>query len=642
LDTTKTNVVVKPQTIAVISVIKQTGCTPFTVQFSALNSVNANGFEWNFGNGSPGNTSATPNYTFINNSDTVQKFKVRLIARKLQANTCPDTAYFYVSINPAPQANFGTNTSAGCGPLPITLTNTSTGGVSSFWVLSSGGISDTLRPNAQGKHDTIIDNPNFANKTIKVDQTVTTQFGCIAVKSQNIQIYPNLTAKFEADSLGCQPHVVKFKNISDNFQGTYNWNFGNGSTSTDKNPIQIYENYGGKDTSYKVTLTSKSWLGNCIRTNSVNIKVFATPRANFRFLSDSSIQLPVNTVTIGNRTGFRSNWTYKWTFDDDTKDINGNESFEHTFLLGSEDFTDTIFNVKMIAISPNGCTDTLIKRMVIKPGQPIAEFEATPREGCRPLEVQFTSLSKYAKRFEWSYVDKEGAPPIVITDRNPVVFFESSGLKSVKLKIRGLGGQDSIEKIEYINVLETPRSSFYADPTPPKTVVAPEQPAYFTPFENRSDFQYTWYFGDGDSAITRTAQHKYQDAGSYDITLKVVAPSGCISSDTIKSGVIARGEQILIAPTAFTPNPNGSNGGVVGGDGDNDVFYPFVQGVQYWTLQIFNRWGQPLFQTSELNHGWDGYFRGKIMPADTYIYRIEAGFSNGEAQTFLGDVTLIR
>ncbi len=642
LDTTRTTVVVKPQTLAVISALQLKGCTPFSVQFSALNSVNANGFEWNFGNGTPSNTSTNPNFTYVNNSDTNQIFRVRLIARRLQANTCPDTAFANVTVYPAPQANFGTNVNTGCGPLPIILTNTSTGGLSSYWVMSSGGISDTLVPNAQGIHDTIIDNPNFANKTIRVDQTVISAFGCTARKSQNIQIYPNLTAEFEVDSLGCQPHVVKFKNLSQNFLGSYSWNFGDGSSGTESNPLHVFENYSGRDTSYAVTLTSTSPIGNCVRTKTVNIKVFAAPRADFRFLSDSSIQLPVNTVTIGNQTKFRENWIYKWSFDDGTADSSGLASFVHTFPLGNEDFLDTNFVITMISRSPNGCTDTMKKVMVVKPGKPIAEFEATPKEGCRPLEVQFTSLSSFARKFEWSYVDKEGSPPIIITDRNPVVFFESSGLKSVKLKIRGLGGKDSIEKIEYINVFETPRSLFYADPTPPRTVVAPEEPAFFTPYESRPDNSYTWYFGDGDSSTSRTAQHKYQQAGKYDIVLKVVAPTGCSSTDTVKSGVIARGEQVLVSPTAFTPNPRGSNGGVVGGDGDNDVFYPFVQGVQDITLQIFNRWGQPIFESRELNRGWDGYFRGKIMPADTYIYRIVAHFSNGEKQTFLGDVTLLR
>ncbi len=641
-DTTIKSIVVKPQTKAVISNIQSSGCTPFTAQFSALNSVNANAFVWDFGNGSPSNASPNPNITYVNLSDTVQTFRVRLIARKLQANFCPDTAYTTITVYPAPQANFGTNTNAGCGPLPIVLTNTSSGGMISYWVLSSGGISDTLYPNAQGISDTIIDNPNFANKTIRVDQTVISSQGCIARRSQIIQIYPNLIADFEVDTAGCHPHVVKFKNLSENNLGSYFWEFGNGSSSTEKDPIQIFENYTGADVTYTVKLTSTSPIGNCIKTKTINLVVHPRPSANFRFLSDSSIQLPVNTVTIGNRTRFRNNWTYSWTFDDGTSDTNGDSTFVHTFPLGNDDFLDTNFVITMVARSPMGCTDTLRKVMVVKPGQPIAAFEATPREGCRPLEVQFTSTSSFARRYEWSYVDKEGSPPIILTERNPVVFFETAGLKTVKLKVRGLGGKDSIEKVDYINVFETPRSSFTVDPTPPRTVIAPEQPAYFIPNDSRPDFSYTWYFGDGDSSTSRTPQHKYQTPGVYDVALKVVGPNGCSSMDTVKGAVIARGEQVLVAPTAFTPNPLGSNGGMVGGDGENDVFYPFVQGMTNIRMTIYNRWGQVLFHSEELNRGWDGYYRGKLMPSDTYIFRIQANFTNGESQTFLGDVTLLR
>ena len=97
-----------------------------------------------------------------------------------------------------------------------------------------------------------------------------------------------------------------------------------------------------------------------------------------------------------------------------------------------------------------------------------------------------------------------------------------------------------------------------------------------------------------------------------------------------------------MVPTAFTPNPAGSNGGQVGGDGDNDVFYPFVKGMSDMTMQIFNRWGQAVFESRKLNYGWDGYYRGKVAPTDAYVYRIVAHFSNGETQTFIGDVTLLR
>ncbi len=641
-DTTRRQVVVRPNTMAVISSLQSNGCTPFTIQLSALNSVNANSFAWNFGDGSPVNTSPNPNYTFVNNSDSIQSFKVRLIAKKLQANTCPDTTETMVKVYPAPQADFSVNNNTGCGPLPISLTNTSIGGQSSYWVLSSGGISDTLVPNALGKRDTIIDNPNFAAKTIRVDQTVITNMGCIAKKTQNIQIYPNLTASFIHDSSGCQPQIVKFQNTSENYLGSYTWDFGDGSTSNEKSPLHIYENFTSKDTTFYVRLTSVSPVGNCVRQTTGRVHVLATPRADFRFLSDSSIQLPVNTITIGNQSKFRNNWTYDWTFGDGTLEHSGDASFVHTFQLSNEDFLDTNFVVTMIARSPSGCTDTVRKSMVVKPGVPIAEFEATPRQGCRPLEVQFTSLSSFARKYEWSYVDKEGSPEILINDRNPVVFFESAGLKTVKLKIKGLGGVDSIEKVEYINVFETPRASFYVDPTPPSTVIAPEEPAFFIPNDNRTEYQYTWTFGDGDSSNQRSTQHKYAKPGTYDVTLKVVGPNGCWAADTIIGGVVARGGQILAVPTAFTPNPAGSNGGIVGGDGENDVFYPFVKGLSGMTMQIYNRWGQLIFMSNKLNYGWDGYYRGKLMPSDSYVYRIIAEFTNGESQTFLGDVTLLR
>lgn len=641
-DTTYRSITVKPQTIAQISALQTAGCTPFTVQFSGLNSVNANAYEWSFGDGSPLSNQASPNYTFFNNSDTTQVFRVRLVARKMQPNSCPDTTYRIITVYPKPQANFTASTNVGCGPLPIRLTNTSTGGQHSYWVVSSGGISDTLYPNGLGWRDTVVDNPNFATKTLRVDQSVFSSFGCRAISSQIIQIYPNLTANFEFDSTGCHPKVVRFKNTSENFQGSYSWDFGDGSSSNQANPIKIFENFTGKDTTYTVTLTSISPVGNCIRTRSAKVRVFATPKASFDFTSPSTIQLPVNTVSVANTSTHFNNWTYQWSFGSQPSYAENAQTFTHSYNLGFEDFTDTIFVVTLVARSPRGCTDTARRNMVVKPGVPVAEFEATPRSGCRPLEVQLTSLSRYASRFEWTYVDKEGSPEISIRDRNPVIFFESAGLKTIRLKVRGLGGRDSIIKTDYIEVFETPRSSFTVDPAPPRTIIAPEEPAYFSPNDSRAEYSYTWYFGDGDSSNARSTQHRYASPGSYDVALKVQSPNGCYSIDTLKGAVLARGEQILAVPTAFTPNPKGSNGGVVGGDGANDVFYPFSQGLSSIVLQIFNRWGQPIFESRELNRGWDGYYRGKIMPADTYVYRIVANFSNGESQTFLGDVTLLR
>ena len=103
-------------------------------------------------------------------------------------------------------------------------------------------------------------------------------------------------------------------------------------------------------------------------------------------------------------------------------------------------------------------------------------------------------------------------------------------------------------------------------------------------------------------------------------------------------------EVITSFPNAFTPNPSGSEGGYyVPGARENYVFYPFVQeGIDEYKLQIYSRWGELLFESQDVNIGWDGYFRGKICEQGVYIWKVEAKFSNGKVVTKTGDVTLFR
>jgi gliding motility-associated-like protein len=66
-------------------------------------------------------------------------------------------------------------------------------------------------------------------------------------------------------------------------------------------------------------------------------------------------------------------------------------------------------------------------------------------------------------------------------------------------------------------------------------------------------------------------------------------------------------------PTAFTPNTSGPSGGKYDPwDLSNDVFYPKTKGVEDFVLTIFNRWGEMIFQSKDINVGWDGYFRGQL------------------------------
>lgn len=85
-------------------------------------------------------------------------------------------------------------------------------------------------------------------------------------------------------------------------------------------------------------------------------------------------------------------------------------------------------------------------------------------------------------------------------------------------------------------------------------------------------------------------------------------------------------------PTAFTPN----------GDGKNDILYVRGEGIQEVDLRIYNRWGQLIFETHDMNTGWDGKFKGAESPIEAYAYVLSVVFANGKGFQKHGNVTLLR
>ena len=66
------------------------------------------------------------------------------------------------------------------------------------------------------------------------------------------------------------------------------------------------------------------------------------------------------------------------------------------------------------------------------------------------------------------------------------------------------------------------------------------------------------------------------------------------------------------------------------------------EGVEDYRLQVFNRWGELVFETTDVKRGWDGYYRGSPAKQDVYAWKAYARFSDGRETTLSGDVTLIR
>jgi gliding motility-associated-like protein len=114
----------------------------------------------------------------------------------------------------------------------------------------------------------------------------------------------------------------------------------------------------------------------------------------------------------------------------------------------------------------------------------------------------------------------------------------------------------------------------------------------------------------------------------------ITDPSGCTFTDSVK--IIVRDvycrEPYIYVPNAFTPNSDNTNDKV------------FVRGeyIESMVFSIYNRWGESVFETSDLNSGWDGHYRSQACEPGVYVYYLEATCYNREVFKSKGNITLIR
>lgn len=144
---------------------------------------------------------------------------------------------------------------------------------------------------------------------------------------------------------------------------------------------------------------------------------------------------------------------------------------------------------------------------------------------------------------------------------------------------------------------------------------------------------YTWSFGDGTSSTGYHDSHTYLDSGNFVVSLIVENTYGC--SDTAYGTVIINEEFFLFVPNTFTPD----------GDIHNNTFDPIVSGhdPQRYTLYIFNRWGEILFESHDSNVGWDGTYGDKGLVQDgVYVWQIEVWTLEGNGKDYRGHVTVLK
>jgi len=512
------------------------------------------------------------------------KYTYKLITTT--SNNCKDTLDSNIYIIPRPKADFTSNTICLNQNAVMTDASNSYGyGINNYaWKSknsSAGNVSVFSYPTSQKGIDSV--------KLI-----VTSGAGCRDSITKSVFVW-SLPLIDISGTNACLGKPITITNNSTIDTGTINawaWTEGNGNTSAMKTPTPTYVTDGIK----KLVLTATSDKG-CVKKDSINIEVFPLPKMDFTVTEDCE-GLPTiftnnSTVTKGSIVNLA------WDFGDGNSSTISNP--QNTYAVPST------YNVNLSGTTDSGCIGAITKTAVVHE-IPVVDFTASPLQGCMPLNVNFTNTSTIGTDvmavFSWN------ANGIGIgTTENLKHTFTNPGKYSITYSVESdFGCFDEITVDSLITVFDKPVADFSYLPKVPTII---ESLVTFTDLSQRAA-SWQWNFGDGGTDNIPNPVHNYKDTGTYIISLIVSNSNGC--QDEKKKSVFIEPAFSVFVPSSFSPN----------GDGLNEEFKlgGVLQGVKGYELEIFNRWGEILFSTKDVNKGWDGTYMGKPVPEGLYHYRM--------------------
>ena len=305
---------------------------------------------------------------------------------------------------------------------------------------------------------------------------------------------------------------------------TWQWDFGDGQTSTLQNPSHEYTSAG----QYTVILTATGPAGSDTATKTGYIDVSPAPVAPVADFTGTptSGTAPLSVSFADATTGDVDTW--QWDFGDGTTSTLQNPSHEYT--------SAGLYTVSLTATGATG-GDTATKTGYIDvsppPVAPVAEFTGTPTSGAAPLSVAFTDATTGdVDTWLWDFGD--GATS---TLQNPTHEYASVGTYTVNLTATGPAGEDSEAKPDYVEVLPAPPvSDFSGTPTSGATPLT----VAFTDATTGDVDTWQWDFGDGTTSTLQNPSHEYTSAGQYTVSLTATGAAG--EDTATKAGYITVSE----------------------------------------------------------------------------------------------------
>ncbi len=182
----------------------------------------------------------------------------------------------------------------------------------------------------------------------------------------------------------------------------------------------------------------------------------------------------------------------------------------------------------------------------------------------------------------------------------------------------------------FVTVNASPLAAFNTDPTDAQPGV---NTIYFINTSSGGT-SWLWNFGDNSTSSLENPVHTYTDPGTYLVWLIVTNANGCI--DSISMSVEIKPDWSIYLPNAFTPD----------GNGHNELFFAYGTNILEFEMYIFDRWGKLIFQSKDINKGWDGKVQNgnsdALVQEDVYVWKVRVTDIFKKQHQLAGSVTVIR
>jgi PKD repeat protein len=470
------------------------GVAPLAVQFDDLSEGTVTAWSWDFGDGT-GSSSPEPEHAFAPGT-----YDIALTVTGPNGTHTKMRAGYVVSEDLAPGAAFTADANTGFAPHSVQFADASTGIVTGWsWDFGDGSSSTDANPShtfvAPGSYTITL----TASGPYGLDTETRTDW--IVVED------PMPVADFAAQpGSGFAPLVVAFQDLSGGLITSWSWDFGDGASSSEAEPLHVFEAVG----SYDVTLTVAGPAGTSTLFRSAAVVASEPPpTADFEpTVTGGFAPLTLGFTSLSSGTIA----SYVWSFGDGTHSAQADPS--HTYSAPGT------YTVALTVSGPSGSnTETKTDLITVLDPTPVADFTRDLDGGFVPLMVSFTDDSEgLVTAWAWEFGD--GATSV---ERDPTHTYTTVGSYLPRLTISGPNGTDVRAAATPVVVAwEPPAAEFTSDVL---SGVAPLA-VQFTDTSTGDVTQWAWTFGDGASASSASPAHVYTVPGTYTVTLTATGPAG--------------------------------------------------------------------------------------------------------------------